>query len=309
MPARTNAFQKLIHLIQAHLAPKGFVVSESKPLPDLRDGTPREVDVVIEGKIGVHQVVISIEVTNGSRRADLEWVEQICAKHEHLSTNKLILVARSGFTRRAAKEARLRGVEALTFSEATALDWRMPVALKTMLLTYRRPYPSDLTFEVEMPTRPTTLQGRFLEFVLHFEGGVRKAPLGYAIRYALQEDREFLERMSADTSGPERWSQRMVMELRPGTRLYDTHGNSIIVRKVRFVARYTENKETVDLAFARLGDIGVVHGTAKTAFGDIVAVMTEPKGDTPMVSLDFVSGTEPDGGQLRIDWRDRPAGA
>lgn len=69
-------------------------------LTDRMSGGQREVDVVAEGTVAGHNVVISIEVRDHARPQGLEWIEQAHDKHSRLPTNLLVLVSSSGFTNR-----------------------------------------------------------------------------------------------------------------------------------------------------------------------------------------------------------------
>jgi hypothetical protein len=122
MPKRSNAFQKLVHTIYRQLA-DGATVTESKELRDRITGKLREVDVVIETPVAGSPMVISVECASRSRRADVQWVEQLAKKHETLPTNQLVLVAEAGFARDARQKAQLLGIEALSLEAATATDW------------------------------------------------------------------------------------------------------------------------------------------------------------------------------------------
>lgn len=101
----------------------GGVVTESESLLDRTSGMPREVDVVVRGRVGEHDVIVSVECRDHRRRATVEWVEQMLMKHQSLPTSKLILVSASGFTRSALLKAGSNGIEALTLEEAAATDW------------------------------------------------------------------------------------------------------------------------------------------------------------------------------------------
>jgi hypothetical protein len=80
MPPRTNPFQQLVHLIEYQLAPHEATVTESKMFADQVTGQPREVDIVIETKVGAHPFVIGIECIDWKDRADVTWIEQIAGK-------------------------------------------------------------------------------------------------------------------------------------------------------------------------------------------------------------------------------------
>jgi Restriction endonuclease len=114
MPARSNEFQRLTFLVKKVLADSA-IVTESKSLVDRRTGTAREVDVCIESTVGGHAVVVAVECRDHGRPADVSWVEQMKAKHEHLATNALVLVSRSGYTEEAATVAKAEGIQLLSY--------------------------------------------------------------------------------------------------------------------------------------------------------------------------------------------------
>ena len=119
MPKRTNVFQKLVFLVKKHAA-VGTAVTESKLLRDNITGAEREVDVCIESVVAGHQVTVSIECTDRGRRAGVQWVEEMKAKHERLPTNALVLVSRSGFTKEATLVARSYGMEVISLNAIDA---------------------------------------------------------------------------------------------------------------------------------------------------------------------------------------------
>jgi hypothetical protein len=121
MPKRTNEFQQLVFLIRSALA-DGATVTESKMLRHRRTGTKREVDICIEGSAGGYPVVVCVECQKRNRPADVTWVEGQVKKHEHLPTNRLILVAPQ-FTPDALELAEQEGVTALSFENVDASDF------------------------------------------------------------------------------------------------------------------------------------------------------------------------------------------
>lgn len=129
MPARTNAFQRLVALLTATLAGQSKV-TESAMLIDRVTGEPREVDVVVTSHTASYQVHLGLEVVAWRRPADTPWIEKMHAKHQHLVTDKLILVSESGFSRPARRKAEFLGVETLTIEEACAADWPLIATLE-----------------------------------------------------------------------------------------------------------------------------------------------------------------------------------
>ncbi len=116
MPKRSNEFQKLVVFIKKHAA-EGATVTESKLLRDHVTGAEREVDICVESTIAGHPVIVSIECRDRIRRADVRWVEEMKGKHERLSTNALVLVSRSGFSKEALRVSKIYGIETLSIKE------------------------------------------------------------------------------------------------------------------------------------------------------------------------------------------------
>jgi hypothetical protein len=116
MPKRSNEFQQLSAML-TQLLGDGAVVEESKMLTDRISGEAREVDVVGEGTVAGHKMVVSIEVREHRRPQGLEWIEQVHNKHSRLPTNLLILVSKSGFTQSALDKAASYGIKAITPSQ------------------------------------------------------------------------------------------------------------------------------------------------------------------------------------------------
>lgn len=104
MPKRTNPFQQLVHLIEGQLVSHDAIVTESREFTDQVTEQPREVDIVIETKVGTHPFVIGIECVDRNRPMDAPWIEQIHNKHQDLGDiDKTIVVSKSGFTKPALK--------------------------------------------------------------------------------------------------------------------------------------------------------------------------------------------------------------
>lgn len=123
MPRRTNKFQQLIAFIEKQLAPQGATVTESAPVQAL-DGTgPREVDVLIEGKVGDHPIRIGVECRAHRRRQSVTWIDQLDGTYRNLPINKVIAVSQSGFTALARERATRLGIETYSLDEALAADW------------------------------------------------------------------------------------------------------------------------------------------------------------------------------------------
>jgi hypothetical protein len=154
MPARSTPFQNLVAHIQTRLS-AGASVEESALLRHRMTGEAREVDVVIRSSIGEHPVVVSVECIDQSRQADTTWIEQMKTKHDHLETDRLVLVSRSGFYEPALRLAASLGISTYTPEEAVRQDWMRLVGESEMFLA-RFDYTPVMTWiqiqKVEGPT-------------------------------------------------------------------------------------------------------------------------------------------------------------
>lgn len=121
MPKRSNDFQRLVYLVRVNLA-EGAKVTESKMMRDRLTKRYREVDVVIEGKVGSHPVIVSVECRDHKRVADVTWIDTMKSKHERLDTNVLLLASAAGFTKEARDVASKYGIELFTFETQESAD-------------------------------------------------------------------------------------------------------------------------------------------------------------------------------------------
>jgi hypothetical protein len=126
MPKRSNDFQRLIYLVRLNLS-DGAKVSESKMMRDRLTKRFREVDVVIEGKVGSQRVFVSVECRDHQRVADVTWVDTMKTKHDRLDTHVLLLASRSGFTPEARDVASKYGIELFTLEDID--DAKIPAML------------------------------------------------------------------------------------------------------------------------------------------------------------------------------------
>jgi hypothetical protein len=113
VPKRTNLFQEVVAVIYEHLAGDA-VKQESAMLVNSRTGAEREVDVVLRSTIAGHETVIAVEAAGRTRRAAVDWVEQMIGKHKNLPTNLVVLVSEAGFTKQARALAEAENMVALT---------------------------------------------------------------------------------------------------------------------------------------------------------------------------------------------------
>jgi hypothetical protein len=168
MPRRTNEFQRLIALIEAQLAPDA-VVRESVLLRDGKSGQQREVDLLIEAASGVHTIRIAVECQDRSRSATAEWIDQLHGKYRDLEVDKVIAVAREGFTLGARKKAEALGIETLALEEADALDWPREIAQIQEI--------EGLEVDVAIESASLAVDDSDAPMIKHLPSAVHKIPL------------------------------------------------------------------------------------------------------------------------------------
>jgi hypothetical protein len=123
MPRRSNDFQRLVLLVQEALATlDGATVTESALIRE-PDGTPREVDILLERKIADLQLRIAIECRDRGRKSDVEWIDGLIGKYRNLSVDKVIAVSRTGFTSTAKSKAQAAKIELRTLQECLSHEW------------------------------------------------------------------------------------------------------------------------------------------------------------------------------------------
>lgn len=123
MPKRSNEFQRFIHQVETLLAPHGATVTESKLILDRSTGRTTEVDVIIETAVGPRSVVVGIECRDTRRKGDTIWIEQLDSRRRNLQLDKLVAVARKGFTAGAIAKAHALGIEAIEMKAPKFATW------------------------------------------------------------------------------------------------------------------------------------------------------------------------------------------
>jgi hypothetical protein len=125
MPARSNAFQELVALVERSLAPRGAKVTESALVPG-QDDHVREIDILIESSMGPYAITIAVEAKDESRRMDITKFESIIGKYltqSGIRVNQVVVVSRSGFCKPVIKRAEREGIKLLTLEKAMGHEW------------------------------------------------------------------------------------------------------------------------------------------------------------------------------------------
>ena len=125
MPARSNDFQRVVKYIYAQIS-YGARVTESGMLKE-RDGTEREVDILIEWKYAGADFHMAVECRDYTRQQNIQWVDELIGKYKDLKVNKIVAVSSSKFYLPAKRKAQEHGIEVITVNEALTKDWRMEI--------------------------------------------------------------------------------------------------------------------------------------------------------------------------------------
>lgn len=140
MPPRTNNFQKLVKIINQHLAPAGAKITESAMLYDSEADTEREVDILVEAELLDCVMKLGIECTAKKRPVDVNVIEGFKEKHRKLGVHQTIAVSENGFTKTARTYALKNNIKLLTFNTAKNEQWSKIYEHLQGLSMYSRSY-------------------------------------------------------------------------------------------------------------------------------------------------------------------------
>jgi hypothetical protein len=113
-------------LVQRALAPEGAVVTPSALMETGTQGETREIDVLIETRIGEYRIRIAVEAKDEGRPMDSTKFESIIGKYlveGGLKVNKIVVVTHHGYYEPVIERARRLDIELLTLEEAKQIDW------------------------------------------------------------------------------------------------------------------------------------------------------------------------------------------
>ncbi|MCA9025460.1 MAG: restriction endonuclease [Planctomycetaceae bacterium] len=126
MPKRTNEFQELVTIIQKSLACLNATITPSAQVPGPTSGKMREIDVLVQTPTGEFSLVVAVEAKDEKRPLDVTKIEAFIGKYRGngaLQVDKVVVVARRGFTSEAQVRADDESIELMTLDEAIDCDW------------------------------------------------------------------------------------------------------------------------------------------------------------------------------------------
>jgi len=119
MARKGRSFELIISTLEKAVLPEGAKLLSPGFVTDTITGQPREVDILIEHKVGTFNVSVVIECRDRTPSQDVTWIEQIHTKTAHILANKVIVVSANGFTEPAIKKAKHFGIEARSCNEVS----------------------------------------------------------------------------------------------------------------------------------------------------------------------------------------------
>lgn len=297
MPKRTNWFQKLVFHIYEHVG-EGVTVTESKLLVDAQShsGYQREVDIVLEGKMGGQHVIVSFECKySGGKRprpADAPWVESMKAKHEKLPTDKLVLVSSSGFTPYAESMAQTYGIATMSLNVITAES--VHAQLRQVERLWLRRWGASvgrMFVYLEAPNASSPVKLEVPSGLAIYDESARELFTTYDVAKAIMNHGVVVERLSANQDSDMRWFEfgMDTTHLRPTLFLRHTQTDRLdrITSIVLTGPFWMKTSFTIPWKFGKLGDLDVAWADSVPGIENLLLLATTESGDLRLTKHEF----------------------
>ncbi|WP_428037055.1 restriction endonuclease [Amphritea sp.] len=95
---------------------------------------PREVDVLLRGKVGPIDIVTAIECKDYNKVVNVTTLDAFESKLKDIKANKGILVARKGFSKGARKKATRLGITLCTVHQARSDKWNFNLEIPFLII-------------------------------------------------------------------------------------------------------------------------------------------------------------------------------
>lgn len=275
MPKRSNEFQKLILHIHRQLSPNAKV-TELRMLREINSGEEREVDIVIETASGQYNITVSVECLGQGRPADVTWVEQMWAKHQKLTTDKLVLISKSGFTSQALETGRMYNIDMLSLKEAIESDW---IELWSKLKKGRFEF-IDLKYAYKVRYKDfeskTELPSLNPEQMVYFPDGVQVS-FDVLVKSVIDEVKDTIfEAMK--TNNKQDFTIDFSLPGNTYIMLNSETKQEILILRILISATYTST--SIEMRPGSIGSIEFAHGQGTTPAGNIVLTVIKRKSDS-----------------------------
>lgn len=257
MPQRSNDFQRLIYLIERALMP-GLTIRESALVTDLQ-GIEREVDILIEGKLGVHDIRIAVECRDHTRDQEITWIDGLIGKYANLPVDRKIAVSSTPFSESAKSKAAAFRIETITLEDAETEEWvREPGKVRSITMSGFRHEIVKVNFKLAGGPVPRALRGRLQGDKAFIRSGEKKVTVAGALRGAIAEPELKAKIRTAVASHPR-------LEVNVTLTPKDWHivgmlGVSRPIVQIDMLVREVREEGVINLAHKTLGDARVKHG-------------------------------------------------
>lgn len=116
-------FEKIVERILRVLEPGAEVVSPGR-LPDETMDEPREIDVLVRGRVRGNDIgVLIAECRDHKKPVEVGYIEAITTKQRDVRADFALVVSAAGFTKGARQKAQAHGIDLFTLKEADLQDW------------------------------------------------------------------------------------------------------------------------------------------------------------------------------------------
>jgi hypothetical protein len=189
MPQRTNEFQHLVKLIHQALAPNSAKVTESAMVKVPKFGDVREIDVLIETEVSPYKIKIAVEAKDHGVKLDLTDIDAFAGKYrgtDSVVVDKVVIVSRRGFSKRAIGKAKAIGFELFTLNEVSEQDWQSlaPPAFRGTTMNFQmNPHIAQLRVLPDVPPELVKEAMTKGKLICKCCGKVKGTPLGCAEHY------------------------------------------------------------------------------------------------------------------------------
>lgn len=286
MPKRTNEFQTFILKIYQQMSSKNDKVTESAMIRERGDGTPREIDILVESRIFGVNIKIAIECRGRKNKDDIEWIDGLIGKYRDLGINRIVAVSNSGFSQSALKKAADNNIDTLTLKEALATDWPMQFTRLGMGTVSHRLFPRQVHLETEPPlvsqiTTSTKLLATNREQIATIEEAAKEIVafnlegIKNAITEKIMMQCKTLEDLQSTVG---------FLELEYPLRFeafVDDCGQLVIVKKIILTMYISITTQTFDTSHYTLGDKQVSQAILADGLDNKFRVMTIQDAETP----------------------------
>ena len=148
-------WKKLEHLaaeIQRQLSPSS-TISHNVKIAGKSSGVDRQIDVLIEDRVGQFPIQIAIECKDHNTPADINVVGEFHSLLQDTRISKGVLVCPGGFTKAALQLALSQGIETYRPVDTDPHKWRCAVSLPTVCDFRSARIRLHLSFSLPLPLR------------------------------------------------------------------------------------------------------------------------------------------------------------